>query len=110
MDLFTSKAKLRRFSSPLAVVAGTLTGGGYARQLITCGVPALLTIGCALAVFAVVHTAVGTLLEWLCGEKYRCKAPGCGFHVRLPGTDAGESRRWQEIAAAHPTHDHAHHP
>ncbi|MEU1779255.1 hypothetical protein ABZ545_07165 [Streptomyces abikoensis] len=109
MDLFTTKAKLRRLGRPLAVAVGALTGGSYARPLITCGVPALLTIGCALAVFAVTHTAVGMLLEWLYGETYRCKAPGCGFHVRIPGTDAGESRWWQEIAAAHPTHDHAHH-
>ncbi|MGJ5898486.1 hypothetical protein ACSCBZ_42055 [Streptomyces niveiscabiei] len=33
---------------------------------------------------------------------HRCTA--CSFTVRLTRATPGESRRWQEIAAAHPDH------
>ncbi|MGW2364818.1 hypothetical protein ACWCZ5_04440 [Streptomyces sp. NPDC001667] len=108
MDTFIVKAKLRRFNTPLSVVTGAVVGGQYAHQLLAYGVPVSLTAGCALAIFAAVRVAVGALLERLSGETYRCEVTGCGFRVRLTGTDAGESRRWQEIALAHPTHNHRH--
>ncbi|GAB2891666.1 hypothetical protein [Streptomyces mayteni] len=33
---------------------------------------------------------------------HRCTEPDCTFRVSVTAVDAAESRRWQEIAAAHP--------
>lgn len=105
MDIFTAKARLRRLRVPLSAVVGALVSGLYVRQLTAYAVPLSLIAGCGLAVFGVVCPAVGSLLTWLSGETHRCPVPGCGFRVRLTGNDAGESRRWQETALAHPVHD-----
>jgi uncharacterized membrane protein YcfT len=106
VNALTAKATLRRFNAPLAVVAGVAAGLWYVRPLASYGVPVYLVVGYALAVFTVFRDGVSALLERLASQTYRCPAPDCGFRVRLTGTDPGESRRWQEIATAHPTHNH----
>ncbi|MEU7163848.1 hypothetical protein AB0A70_04280 [Streptomyces morookaense] len=109
VHLFSVKAKLRRLAFPLALLTAAAVGSEDARQLVARHVPWALTAECALAVFATVEVAVRELLLRLCGETHRCRIDGCRFRIRLTCPNAVQSRRWQEIAAAHPTHRLHHH-
>ncbi|MGW8378436.1 hypothetical protein [Streptomyces sp. ODS28] len=67
-----------------------------------------LSTSAALAIGALAWVAYGRMaevvIEHLTGTTHRCPKKGCTFSVRLTGTDAAESRRWQEVAHSHPHH------
>ncbi|MEV4871615.1 hypothetical protein [Streptomyces syringium] len=99
--------RFRRLALPAAVVAGGSVAWFIGLRLRAYLVPADLTAACALAVFVNVTVAIRSLIEGACATTHRCLVPGCAFRVRLTNPDAAESRRWQEAAAAHPTHAQA---
>ncbi|MEU3353792.1 hypothetical protein [Streptomyces sp. NPDC037389] len=103
------KLTLRHFAFPIASLIGGALGVDYAYELDAHHVPLLTMVACCLAIFASVYTAVRWFVEVLSATTHKCRAAGCGFRVRVSSTDPGESRRWQEIAAAHPVHDQPHH-
>ncbi|GHC33129.1 hypothetical protein LE181_17870 [Streptomyces sp. SCA3-4] len=98
--------KLRWIGPAAAITVGAVAAADYAWQLATHGVPVLINVACTLAIYATVHTAVRRAVDELLATTHRCPVPGCRFRIRLVNPDPGESRRWQEIAAAHPLHRH----
>ncbi|WP_327355013.1 hypothetical protein [Streptomyces sp. NBC_01304] len=68
------------------------------------GVPISLVIPCGLGVVSSGMSMLSQLTQARAGTLHRCPAEGCAFSVRVENVDAAESRRWQEIAAAHPAH------
>ncbi|MFI1183338.1 hypothetical protein ACH4UT_27840 [Streptomyces sp. NPDC020799] len=100
-----TKARLRRCAVPAAFAVGAALGVYQARELFAYGVPASVAAASVLTVSACVYVTVRQFLEALLAETHRCRVEGCTFRARLTCPDAGESRRWQEIAAAHPAHD-----
>lgn len=79
-------------SAALAVSVGVLLSG-Y-------GVPLSLLPACCASCLATFSSLLFHVIDaW---STYRCRRPGCDFHVRLTLTDAAENWRWQEIAAHHP--------
>ncbi|MDI5971865.1 hypothetical protein POF50_021440 [Streptomyces sp. SL13] len=64
--------------------------------------PLAWNLSCSTAVFsALLHLTTTAAAAW--GTRtHRCPLPDCDFTVRLQHVDAGENRRWQEIAAHHP--------
>ncbi|WP_405838400.1 hypothetical protein OG528_12675 [Streptomyces platensis] len=90
-----------------SVIVGAATGITYAVRLADYGVPISLSLSCALSVFAVTMWLAGRVADALSpATTHRCAAAGCDFQVRLQGTGAAESRKWQEIAASHPDHNY----
>ncbi|NEB75299.1 hypothetical protein G3I40_08650 [Streptomyces sp. SID14478] len=75
-------------------------------QLHSYAVPLGLLAPCVLGVFSCALWLLLRVAEAAESTVHRCTAPGCTFQVRMRHASAAESRRWQEIAAAHPTHDH----
>ncbi|MFD5183288.1 hypothetical protein ACFWMQ_11815 [Streptomyces sp. NPDC058372] len=61
-----------------------------------------VVFACSTAVFTAFLNAGLHLAAKVSTSSFRC--PHCTFAVRVQHTDAGESRRWQEIAADHPRH------
>ncbi|MGA5130821.1 hypothetical protein ACPCTO_13530 [Streptomyces olivoreticuli] len=94
----------RRLRLPVAAAVGAAVGVAIGLRLRPYGVPLSLTLVCALAIFANVTATVNHLAEAAASTTHRCTVPGCDFRVRLSDPTAAESRRWQEAAAAHPTH------
>ncbi|WP_428953316.1 hypothetical protein [Streptomyces sp. cg35] len=66
-----------------------------------------LIVPCVLAAASSSLWLLSKVAEAFESTVHRCTAPGCTFRVRVQNVDAAENRRWQEVAAAHPTHDHS---
>lgn len=94
----------RWLSLAAAVTVGGVVAADYAWQLASHDVPVLITVACALAIYATVHVTVLRAVDELRATTHRCPVPGCRVRIRLVNADPGESRRWQEIAASHPHH------
>lgn len=78
-------------------------GAGMGWQVYQHGCPWLLSASVtALSVLAYSTFFTHLANSWQT-TTHRC--PDCDFTVRLTDVDPGESRRWQEAAAAHPHHD-----
>ncbi|MEV0254421.1 hypothetical protein AB0H82_09135 [Streptomyces sp. NPDC050732] len=73
-------------------------------RLASYDVPLTLITACGLCVAACTLNLLERLAEAR-STTHRCPAAGCTFKVTVRGVDAAENRRWQEIAATHPTHD-----
>ncbi|MGH4027840.1 hypothetical protein ACQB60_02750 [Actinomycetota bacterium Odt1-20B] len=97
----------RRLAFPLMCAIALGCGAFTGAQLAAYHVPVLLLISCALATVSSVLCVLGQAKEALTSVVHRCPADDCDFEVRVSDGDAAESRRWQEIAADHPHHDHA---
>ncbi|MBZ4319400.1 hypothetical protein [Streptomyces huiliensis] len=93
-----------KISHVVTLALGAAAGTSNGWQLASYDVPLALTVSSAFAVFACVHLGAEHLACLLSGTTYRCTEPGCAFRVRVTGVNAAENRRWQETAAAHPTH------
>ncbi|MEV6669938.1 hypothetical protein [Streptomyces sp. NPDC051162] len=96
--------KLRRLRLSAAALVGAVVASGICSDLNDCGVQGSLMAVCSLAVFANVTATVDHLWIAATATTHRCTVRGCDFRVRLSDPTAAESRRWQEAAAAHPTH------
>ncbi len=95
--------KQRLFSLLAEVVAAAMASYlGY--QLSTYDVPLALDVACALALYLAFRDTLHQLVRASRTVTHRCTVPGCDFSVQLTETDAIENRRWQEIAATHPSH------
>ncbi|MBM4794608.1 hypothetical protein HXP44_21715 [Streptomyces sioyaensis] len=94
----------RRLALPAAALAGAVAAVSTGLRLAAYHVPASLSLSCALSVLASTVWLIAHIADALTVTTYRCQAPGCDFRVRLRITDAAESRRWQKIAAEHPSH------
>ncbi|MGW2366343.1 hypothetical protein ACWCZ5_12260 [Streptomyces sp. NPDC001667] len=96
--------KLRRLRLPAAALVGATVATGIWSDLNGYGVQRSLMTVCSLAVFANITVTVDHLWKAASVTTHRCTARGCDFRVRLSDPTAAESRRWQEAAAAHPSH------
>ncbi|QKV93883.1 hypothetical protein HUT19_20715 [Streptomyces sp. NA02950] len=85
-----------------AIAAAMAANLGY--QLTDYDVPLALVLACALALYIAFRETLRQLAQARYTVTHRCTVPGCTFTVRLTRADAVENRRWQEIAAAHPSH------
>ncbi|WP_405654466.1 hypothetical protein OHU25_32440 [Streptomyces sp. NBC_00117] len=100
-----TKQQRRRIISLLQVGVALAVGAAISIRLSTYDVPFFLLTACALGTAGSVLSALLNIEQAWTATTHRCTAPGCDFRVRIQHSDAGESRRWQEIAAAHPTHN-----
>ncbi len=98
--------KRRRLVLPAAAVAGVVVAVSTGLRLSAYHVPASLTVSCVLATLTSTVWLIAHVADALTSTTHRCPAPGCDFQVRLRGTGAAESRRWQEVAAEHPGHNY----
>ncbi|WP_058046266.1 hypothetical protein [Streptomyces roseifaciens] len=94
----------RHIRIAIALCAGAGMAVAMWARLSPYGLPWSLTLSCVVAVSGTISAATLHLTEMFAVTTHRCKAPGCRYIVRVTGVDAAESRRWQEIAAAHPGH------
>ncbi|WP_432010453.1 hypothetical protein [Streptomyces cucumeris] len=85
-----------------AIAAALASYLGY--QLTAYDVPLALVLACALALYIAFRESLHQVLWASHTVTHRCTVPGCDFTVRLTDVDAAENRRWQEIAATHPSH------
>ncbi|CAM5327293.1 hypothetical protein Sdia_24010 [Streptomyces diastaticus subsp. diastaticus] len=85
-----------------ALLAAVGIGCSLATTLADADLHPLVVVACTAAVFSAVLSLALDLVARLATRTFRC--PRCAFTVRAQHTDAGESRRWQEIAADHPRH------
>ncbi|MBA6433859.1 hypothetical protein [Streptomyces sp. GMR22] len=92
----------RRLPVAEIIAAGMAAYIGY--QLDSYGVPLVMTVASSLAMFLAFRDAIHQFTGVARAVTHRCPDRGCDFMVRLTGASAAESRRWQEIAAAHPRH------
>ncbi|MFF1565853.1 hypothetical protein ACFVY1_20400 [Streptomyces sp. NPDC058293] len=99
------KERRRRIVSLLEIGVALAVGAAISFRLASYGVPFFLHATCVLGTAGSVLSALLNIEQALTATTHRCTAPGCDFRVRMQHVDAGENRRWQEIAAAHPTHD-----
>lgn len=97
--------KVKRFLATWVPVVAT---GGFAAwecmRLNAYNVPFSLLLTCGLAMWSSLLWLCSRITEAAQTTTHRCTVPGCYFAARLRHTDAAENRRWQEVAAAHPTH------
>ncbi|MEU1597240.1 hypothetical protein ABZ468_31415 [Streptomyces sp. NPDC005708] len=85
----------------VACLAAVLIGS----QLHTYGVPLGLITPCVLSVLSSALWLLIRVEEAWSSTRHRCSAQGCTFEVRVQNGSAADNRRWQEVAAAHPTHN-----
>ncbi|MGW1287768.1 hypothetical protein ACWD4N_29770 [Streptomyces sp. NPDC002586] len=101
----TSENSVRRHIISLGIFAvSVLLAVVIGQQLTSYGVPLLLMLACTTACMTSFMAFLFQVVEALATTTHRCRQPGCDFRVRLTNVDAGENRRWQEIAATHPHH------
>lgn len=68
------------------------------------GLPADSIFAVGVMAWACFSRAAELLISARTQTTHSCPNSRCSFSVRLSGTDAAESRRWQEVALAHPHH------
>ncbi|WP_413808506.1 hypothetical protein [Streptomyces sp. OE57] len=94
----------QRLSALLAEAIAAAMAGYLGYHLSTYDVPLALVVACALALYIAFRDTLHQLAQAPHTVTHRCTVPGCAFTVRLTRADAVENRRWQEIAATHPSH------
>ncbi|RFU83275.1 hypothetical protein DY218_28630 [Streptomyces triticagri] len=77
---------------------------GTGMRLRSYGVPPLQAASSVLGIWWAGLWLALRLEDALSVVTHRCTAPGCHYVARVHSPDPGTNRRWQEIAAAHPTH------
>ncbi|MFF7348737.1 hypothetical protein ACFZA4_34415 [Streptomyces antimycoticus] len=87
---------------PIAEIIAAAMAACIGYQLDTYDVPLSMTLASSLAMFLAFRDTIHQLTGASRAVTHRCPNRGCDFMVRLTGASAAESRRWQEIAAAHP--------
>ena len=92
----------RRLVTTGAVVASGVLAVSIGVRLSGYGVPLPLLLACCTSCLATFTSLAFHVADAAATTVHRCPDRGCDFRVRLTGTDAAESRRWQEIAATHP--------
>lgn len=97
-------AALSRMVDVISVVTALALAASVGLRLHSYAVPLHLLIPCVLAVASSALWLLSKAAEAFESTVHRCTASGCTFQVRVRNGSAAESRRWQEIAAAHPTH------
>ncbi|MFJ5680266.1 hypothetical protein [Streptomyces sp. NPDC093097] len=85
----------------VSLIVGVGVGGALAGYHVPSPLALLCQIGMALAA----HQAVEMTFDGGFSSTYRCQQPGCAFVARVTTNNAGERRRWQEIATDHPHND-----
>jgi hypothetical protein len=95
----------RRITSAALIVCASAVAGAIAVRLHSYGVPFGLITPCVLAVLSSALWLLIRAEEALSSTRHRCTATGCTFEVRMQNGSAVDNRRWQEVAAAHPTHN-----
>ncbi|RZD83967.1 hypothetical protein [Streptomyces albidoflavus] len=85
-----------------AVAVASAVTYSVTAQLMGTDLSFAVVFACSTAVFTAVLNAGLMLAGALSTSSFRC--PHCTFTVRVQHTDAGETRRWQEITADHPRH------
>lgn len=102
--MITTQLRRQRVQWLLLLVLSLGLAVSAGLRLSSYGVQLALITGCALCVAASTLATAGHLVDAWSNTTHRCGAAGCAFTVTVRGVDAAENRRWQEIAAAHPTH------
>ena len=97
----------RRVASVLLIAAALAMGAAIGVRLAAYGVPDALLAACALSAASSSLWLLTRIEQAQTTTTHRCTAPRCTFQARVRHADAAESRRWQEIAAAHPRHNGA---
>ena len=87
-----------------AVAVSALLAASIGVRLAGYGVPFALLLACGLSCMATFSRLFFHVIDAWSTTTHRCTRRGCDFRVRLTHTDAAESRRWQEVAGAHPDH------
>ncbi|MFA3838628.1 hypothetical protein [Streptomyces aureus] len=100
-----TKERRRRIVSLLEIGVCIAVGAAISFRLAPYDLPFFLHAACVLGTAGSALSALLNIEQAWTATTHRCTAPGCDFRVRIQHADAGESRRWQEIAAAHPRHD-----
>ncbi|MFJ9088722.1 hypothetical protein ACIRL3_40570 [Streptomyces sp. NPDC102384] len=93
-----------RMVDVVSVVTALALATSTGMRLHSYAVPLGLLITCVLAVASSALWLLSKVAEAAESTVHRCTAEGCTFQVRVRHGSAADSRRWQEIAAAHPTH------
>ncbi|MEU2153804.1 hypothetical protein ABZ532_02035 [Streptomyces sp. NPDC019396] len=94
----------RRITSAALIAAAGTVAAWIAVQLHAYGVPIGLITPCVLSVLSSALWLLIRAEEAWSSTRHRCTATGCTFEVRVQNGSAADNRRWQEVAAAHPTH------
>ncbi|MFE5174107.1 hypothetical protein [Streptomyces sp. NPDC056634] len=100
-----TKERRRRIVSLLQIGVSIAVGAAISLRLAPYDLPFFLHATCVLGTAGSVLSALLNIEQAWTATTHRCTAPGCDFRVRMQHVHAGENRRWQEIAAAHPRHD-----
>ncbi|MFH8739359.1 hypothetical protein [Streptomyces sp. NPDC017964] len=100
-----TKQQRRRIVSLIEIGVSLAVGATISIRLASYDVPFFLLTACALGTAGSVLSALLNIEQAWTATTHRCTVPGCDFRVRIQHADAGESRCWQEIVAAHPRHD-----
>ncbi|MET7538264.1 hypothetical protein [Streptomyces sp. NPDC005507] len=100
-----TKEHRRRIGSLLQIGVSLAVGAVISIRLALYDLPFFLHAACVLGTACSALSALLNIEQAWTATTHRCTAPGCDFRVRMQHVDAGENRRWQEIAAAHPRHD-----
>ncbi|MFE4717710.1 hypothetical protein ACFRLW_15035 [Streptomyces sp. NPDC056728] len=100
-----TKQQRRRIVSLLEVGVSIAVGVAISIRLASYGVPFGLITPCVLSVLSSALWLLIRAEEALSSTRHRCTTQGCTFEVRVQNGSAVDNRRWQEVAAAHPTHD-----
>ncbi|OWA00006.1 hypothetical protein B9W68_30570 [Streptomyces sp. CS227] len=94
-----NKHKVAQLATLVAAIGFTYS---TALHLATADVGFAVTFACSTAVFTAFLNTGLDLAAKVSTSSFRC--PHCTFAVRVQNAAAGETRRWQEIAADHPRH------
>ncbi|WAU84900.1 hypothetical protein O1Q96_37550 [Streptomyces sp. Qhu-G9] len=101
----TSQTRRRRIASLLIIACALAVGASTGVRLAAYGVPFALLTACVLGIASSSLWLYSHIDAALTSTTHRCRAPYCTVQVRMRHVSAADSLRWQEIAAAHPTHD-----
>ncbi|MFD7498295.1 hypothetical protein ACFV8T_39285 [Streptomyces sp. NPDC059832] len=95
---------MKHNTAALAAAFAAATGLTYpiAAELAQSDLSPMVAVACTATTGSVFLTLGTGLVTRLATRSFRC--PDCTFAVRVRHTGAGETRRWQEIAADHPHH------
>ncbi|TSB07399.1 hypothetical protein [Streptomyces benahoarensis] len=84
--------------------AGAVIATTAASSLAPYALPGHLLATCVMSAGASGMWLANYAIDRVTVRSLRCTAAECTLTVRLRGTDAAESRRWQEAVADHPQH------
>ncbi|MFF1766843.1 hypothetical protein [Streptomyces sp. NPDC058249] len=95
----------RRINGAFLIGGACLVALLIGSQLHFYGVPLGLITPCVLSVLSSALWLLIRAEEAWSSTRHRCTAQGCTFEVRVQNGSAADNRHWQEVAAAHPTHN-----